>query len=89
MHGRARPPKGFQLSEEQREKLKKRTQVLKSATTEVLTQVKDRTFSEQKMTISGKLLMLNPEIYTAWNYRKDALSQVSHHSFGPKCDSGV
>ena len=77
MHGRARPPKGFQPSAEQLEKINKKTKLLKTATTEVLTRVKDRKYDEQTLSMCGKLLMLNPEIYTAWNYRKDAITQVS------------
>lgn len=76
MHGRARPPKGFQPTAEQIEKQEKKTRLLKAATGEVLERAKERGYDEKTMKMSGKLLMLNPEIYTAWNYRKDAMSQV-------------
>ena len=77
MHGRPRPPKGFEPTTEQREKLKKKTLLLKNATTDVLTRVQDRQYDAQTFATSAKLLSLNAEIYTAWNYRKDALTQAT------------
>lgn len=76
MHGRTRPPKGFQPTPEQLEKGERKTKVLKSATTEVLTRIVDRNDDPTTLKMSGKLLVLNPEIYTVWNYRKDAIRQA-------------
>ena len=88
MHGRPRPPKGFEPTTEQREKLKKKTLLLRNATTEVLTRVQDRQYDAKTFATSAKLLSLNSEIYTAWNYRKDALTKailsISHYQ---KCDA--
>eukprot|EP00210_Caulerpa_lentillifera_P003058 g2920.t1 len=75
MHGRPRPPKGFKPSAEQIAKVEKKTQLLKSATDEVLTRIAQHRSDEQTLIMSAKLLKLNPEIYTAWNYRRIVLTE--------------
>lgn len=78
MHGRPRLPKGFQPSAEQLAKVEKKTRLLKAATDEVLTRNAQKRYDDQSLIMSAKLLRLNPEIYTVWNYRRDALTHVKH-----------
>lgn len=76
MHGRPRPPKDFQPPPEVVSALARKTKLLKTATSEVLKRRKDLEYGAEGLALSAKLLALNPEVYTAWNYRREALLQV-------------
>lgn len=53
-------------------------------TTEVLLRRRAKQYDEESLKLAAKLLEQNPELYTIWNYRREALQdklQVSKMTF--------
>lgn len=73
MHGRPRPPKDLQLSTEARQAQERKTAVLKSATAEVLRRRRNKQYDSESLALAANYLTLNPEVYTVWNYRREAI----------------
>ncbi len=43
---------------------------------EVLARRQSRRYDEESLGLAAKLLELNPEVYTVWNYRREALQPI-------------
>ncbi|XP_047166623.1 geranylgeranyl transferase type-2 subunit alpha 1 [Vigna umbellata] len=72
MHGRPRKA----LKQEDETVLSAKTEKLRSLQAQFLANHHNRIYSKEALDVSAKLLEVNPECYTAWNYRKLA---VQHH----------
>lgn len=75
MHGRPRKVP----SEEKQKELTVRAQKLRALQSQFLQFHHNKTYTKEAVDVSAKLLELNPEYYTAWNYRKLA---VGHYLRG-------
>lgn len=80
MHGRPRKP----LKEEDESVLSVKAEKLLSLQSQFLANHQNRIYTKEALDLSAKLLEINPECYTAWNYRKLAvqhnLSQSDYDS---------
>eukprot|EP00191_Tetraselmis_sp_GSL018_P001942 CAMPEP_0177614116 /NCGR_PEP_ID=MMETSP0419_2-20121207/22444_1 /TAXON_ID=582737 /ORGANISM="Tetraselmis sp., Strain GSL018" /LENGTH=328 /DNA_ID=CAMNT_0019111073 /DNA_START=27 /DNA_END=1008 /DNA_ORIENTATION=+ len=76
MHGRPRPPKGAPVDKITQDRLFQKAKLYAALANEVLTRRKDHRYDEESLSLAAKLLELNPEIYTVWNYRKEAIQCV-------------
>jgi geranylgeranyl transferase type-2 subunit alpha len=43
-----------------------------------------RRYDAESLALAGKLLELHPEVYTVWNYRREALTPVRRACFGAR-----
>ncbi|GMH39349.1 hypothetical protein BSKO_07247 [Bryopsis sp. KO-2023] len=76
MHGRPRPPKDFSPPPEVVAAQERKTKLLRNATSEVLKRRREKDYSDESLGLAAKLLSLNPEVYTVWNFRREALQKV-------------
>ncbi len=53
-------------------------------TTEVLNRRAAKQYDEESLKLAGKLLEQNPEMYTVWNYRREALQGKLQASINPR-----
>lgn len=51
-------------------------QLLGQLCNEVLTRRAARQYDEESLALAARLLELNPEVYTAWNFRREALEPL-------------
>jgi len=70
MHGRPRPPKGVAPDPAQVQATRKKADLLRELTLQVLRRNSQAKFDPQSLALSEQLVALSPEAYTAWNYRK-------------------
>lgn len=80
MHGRPRKP----LKEEDESVLSAKAEKLHSLQSQFLANHQNRIYTKEALDLSAKLLEINPECYTAWNYRKLA---VQHNLSESNSDS--
>eukprot|EP00250_Pteridium_aquilinum_P015366 c22544_g1_i1 orf=223-2334(-) len=74
MHGRPRATQGPDPARQKHEEAK--TASFQSLLQEVLHNHRQRNFSKEALLQNAKLLETNPEVYTAWNYRKLAVTYL-------------
>ncbi|KAI4307509.1 hypothetical protein L6164_030687 [Bauhinia variegata] len=79
MHGRLRKA----LKPEDAAALSTKIEKLRSLQSQFLANHHNRTYTKEALEVSAKLLQINPESYTAWNYRKLA---VEHYLFQSQSD---
>jgi len=72
MHGRPRPPKGSAIDAALATKAAQKAQLAG----EVLTRRTARRYDTESLALAAKLLELNPEVYTVWNFRKEGIASV-------------
>ncbi|KAJ1424752.1 Protein prenyltransferase, alpha subunit [Sesbania bispinosa] len=76
MHGRPRKAS----KQEDAAALSAKAQKLRSLQSEFLANHHNSIYSKEALEVSAKLLEVNPECYTAWNYRKLAVQHFLFHS---------
>lgn len=76
MHGRPRPKKGAAEDPEKLRKQKQRAALYGQLAAEVLGRRAAGRSDPESLTLAAKLLELNPEVYTVWNYRREVLLPV-------------
>ncbi|KAK9815813.1 hypothetical protein WJX72_010090 [[Myrmecia] bisecta] len=82
MHGRPRPVKGLSNDPEKVQAAKQRVALYSQLTGEVLRRRLARQYDAESLHLAAKLLEQNPEVYTVWNYRREALTPVLQGSKG-------
>eukprot|EP00877_Chromochloris_zofingiensis_P014557 jgi/Chrzof1/9355/UNPLg00326.t1 len=80
MHGRPREYKHKLKNPKAAEAYKKKVDAIRQGTNLVLECRRQQRYDDAALTATEKLLKVVPEIYTLWNYRREA--------FGPKFDQG-
>lgn len=83
MHGKPRPSKDTELSKEVQDQIDRKIRLLKAGSNELFKRKEEKRYDEESMKICAKILILNPEMYSGWNYRKEALNTVciSNYNF--------
>mmetsp|Transcript_30333 Transcript_30333/g.85729 ORF Transcript_30333/g.85729 Transcript_30333/m.85729 type:complete len:372 (+) Transcript_30333:98-1213(+) len=76
MHGRPRPPKGSKPDPAAEQKAAQKAALYATLAGEVLSRRQSMRYDDESMGLAGRLLELNPEVYTAWNYRKERVAAV-------------
>ncbi|CAL1403703.1 unnamed protein product [Linum trigynum] len=71
MHGRPRKP----LKPVDEAAVAAKAEKLRALQSEFLSNHQNKIYSKEAVELSAKLLEINPELYTAWNYRKLAVQQ--------------
>ncbi|KAK9917835.1 hypothetical protein WJX75_008732 [Coccomyxa subellipsoidea] len=84
MHGRPRVPLGAPEDPEKTKASKQRLALFSRLSNEVLSRRAARRYDPESMTLSAKLLEQNPEVYTVWNYRREALKDTLQGEHGPE-----
>lgn len=82
MHGRPRQLKGTSEDPEKVKASQKRIALYSRLSHEVLNRRAAKQYDEESLKLAGKLLEHNPELYTIWNYRREALSSKLQGSDG-------
>merc|ERR1711904_645402 len=74
MHGRKREPKEVKYSEKRVEAKKKKAKLYGQLSKQVHERcIGQKNFDEDSLMLSAKLLEMNCELYSLWNYRKEYL----------------
>ena len=71
MHNRKKPD--APPSESEVKALKEKSVMYKSLVHLIFTKRREKDYSNESMTILGKVLRLNPDFYSLWNYRREIL----------------
>ncbi|KAK9839427.1 hypothetical protein WJX81_001433 [Elliptochloris bilobata] len=83
MHGRPRPPKDQPEDPEKQRAAGKRLALFSRLCNEVLARRAAKRYDEKSLALAGALLEQNPEVYTAWNFRREALQLALKGDAGP------
>ncbi|KAG6874294.1 hypothetical protein C0995_001519 [Termitomyces sp. Mi166 len=73
MHGVKRARQSAQVLEAKRLREKAKLDDYLSLTQDVLSRKKSRDWSQEALQLTSRLLQVNPEFYTIWNYRRNIL----------------
>ncbi|CAL8463367.1 g2901 [Coccomyxa elongata] len=82
MHGRPRVPLGTPEDPEKVKASKQRLALFSRLCNEVLARRAARRYDPEPMILAAKLLEQNPEVYTVWNYRREALQDTLQGEHG-------
>eukprot|EP00897_Mesotaenium_endlicherianum_P001083 jgi/Mesen1/10976/ME000096S10554 len=77
MHGRPRVAKGAKVDSHKQEEAKKKASLYAQLQAGVLKSHQEKSYGEDDMRRCVRLLELNPDVYTAWNYRKLAVRHLA------------
>lgn len=82
MHGRPRVPLGTPEDPEKAKASYQRLALFSRLSNEVLARRAARRYDPESMILAAKLLEQNPEVYTVWNYRREALQDTLQGEHG-------
>lgn len=71
MHNRKKPE--APPTENELKALKEKSQMYKSLVTLIFNKRSEKDYSNETMMITGKVLRLNPDFYSLWNFRREIL----------------
>lgn len=89
MHGVRRVRESLKVQEEKKQKEKAKLAAYLALTDEVLSKKKSNDWSGEAFELTSRLLNINPEFYTIWNYRRNILTRGIFPSSSPAEINGI
>mmetsp|Transcript_7578 Transcript_7578/g.19436 ORF Transcript_7578/g.19436 Transcript_7578/m.19436 type:complete len:376 (+) Transcript_7578:94-1221(+) len=76
MHGRKREPKELKHDKARIQARQRKAKLYAELSSEVMKRRREKRFDEESLTLAAKLLEMNCELYSLWNYRKEFLDPI-------------
>ncbi|ETW85709.1 hypothetical protein HETIRDRAFT_470846 [Heterobasidion irregulare TC 32-1] len=89
MHGVRRVRESLKVQEEKKQKEKAKLAAYLALTDKVLSKKKSNDWSGEAFELTSRLLNINPEFYTIWNYRRNILTRGIFPSSSPAEINGI